>query len=198
MKACPQCNTRYPADAVYCFVDGRELSGIRDALLGTTVGGRYLVEDIIGEGGMAMVYRARHKLVDRVCAIKVMNQTFAGDPTGRERFRREAKSAQMLGHPNIIEIFDQGETSGRDALFGHGAPGGRDAEPPPRQGSGAPAAWPLHHDSAGPWHRPRPRPRRRPPRPEAREHLHLPAPGRNRSWSKSSTSASRARAAIHA
>jgi serine/threonine-protein kinase len=110
MKACPQCHIRYPQDSVYCFLDGAALEAIRDPLIGTTIAGRYLVEEVIGEGGMATVYRARHKLIDRPCAVKVMNPALATDPTTRERFRREAKSAQTLAHPNVIEIFDQGET----------------------------------------------------------------------------------------
>ena len=110
MKACPQCHIRYPTESVYCFLDGAVLEAIRDPLIGTTLAGRYLVEDVIGEGGMATVYRARHKLVDRPCAVKIMNPALASDPTTRERFRREAKSAQTLAHPNVIEIFDQGET----------------------------------------------------------------------------------------
>jgi eukaryotic-like serine/threonine-protein kinase len=111
MKACPQCHLRYPADAIYCFLDGAELAPIRDPLIGATIAGRYLVEEIIGQGGMATVYRARHKLVDRPCAVKVMNRVLAADPTVRERFRREAKSTQILAHPNVIEIFDHGETA---------------------------------------------------------------------------------------
>jgi serine/threonine-protein kinase len=110
MKACVQCHLRYPADALYCFVDGAELGPVRDPLIGATLGGRYFVEEAIGEGGMATVYRARHKLVDRPCAIKVMSASLATDATVRERFRREAKSTQMLSHPNVIEIFDYGET----------------------------------------------------------------------------------------
>jgi len=110
MKACPQCHIRYPADAVYCFLDGAVLEAIRDPLIGTTIAGRYVIEDVIGEGGMATVYRARHQLVDRPCAVKIMNPALAMDAKVRERFRREAKSAQSLAHPNVIEIFDQGET----------------------------------------------------------------------------------------
>jgi serine/threonine protein kinase len=110
MKACPQCLLRYQADAVYCFLDGAELRAVRDTLIGATVAGRYLVEEVIGRGGMATVYRARHKLVDRACAIKVVSRSLATDATVRERFRREAKSTQILVHPNIVEIFDHGET----------------------------------------------------------------------------------------
>jgi serine/threonine protein kinase len=110
MKACPQCHIRYPQDAVYCFLDGATLADIQDPLIGTTIAGRYLIQAVIGEGGMATVYRATHKLVDRPCAVKVMNPAMASDTTVRERFRREAKAAQSLAHPNVIEIFDQGET----------------------------------------------------------------------------------------
>jgi eukaryotic-like serine/threonine-protein kinase len=111
MKACPRCHQRYPTDVAYCFLDGAGLTAIHDALIGATIGGQYLVEEVIGEGGMATVYRARHKLVDRPCAVKVMNASLAADMTVRERFRREAKSVKALAHPNIVEIFDQGETA---------------------------------------------------------------------------------------
>ncbi len=117
MKACPQCNIRYPTEATYCFLDGAALTEIRDPIIGKTIAGRYVIEGHLGEGGMATVYRARHTLVDRPCAIKLMNPMFAKDPTTRERFRREARSAQALAHPNVIEIFDQGETEdGKDYI----------------------------------------------------------------------------------
>jgi len=109
MKTCPQCHIRYPADAIYCFLDGASLSLMVDPLIGTTLSGRYVIEDRLGEGGMATVYRARYKLMDRPCAVKVMKPAYSTDATVRERFRREAKSAQALAHPNVIEIFDQGE-----------------------------------------------------------------------------------------
>jgi serine/threonine-protein kinase len=112
MKACDNCKLKYPNDSSACFLCGRQLVAIRDPLIGTTIAGRYLVEDAIGEGGMATVYSAHHRLVDRPCAIKVMNPSFANNEVIRERFRREAKAAQKLAHPNIIEIFDQGEVDG--------------------------------------------------------------------------------------
>ncbi len=111
MKACPQCNLKYPSDKTACFVDGSKLVAIQDPRIGTTLGGRYVVEAVLGEGGMATVYRATHRLVDRSCAVKIMSQSYAGNEVIRERFRREAKAAQKLAHPNIIEIFDQGETT---------------------------------------------------------------------------------------
>ena len=110
MKTCTQCKMRYPNEASFCFVEGAELVDLPDPRIGTLLAGRYVIEEVIGEGGMATVYRAKHKLVDRAVAVKIMNPMLASDPIVRERFRREARSAQKLAHPNIIEIFDQGDT----------------------------------------------------------------------------------------
>jgi serine/threonine-protein kinase len=110
MKTCPQCGLRYPQESTFCFVDGATLAAAKDARIGTTVGGRYVLESVVGEGGMATVYRARHKLVDRPCAVKVLAAQLTADGTICERFRREARHAQRIAHPNIIEIFDQGTT----------------------------------------------------------------------------------------
>lgn len=110
MKVCPQCSLRYPNESQQCFVDGTTLKPMTDPRIGTTIANRYLIESVLGEGGMATVYKARHKLVDRPCAVKIMSPSLARDQVVRERFRREAKAAQKLAHPNIIEIFDHGDT----------------------------------------------------------------------------------------
>ncbi|AKT42147.1 serine/threonine protein kinase [Chondromyces crocatus] len=110
MKTCPQCNQRYPADSSFCFIDGAALTVEKDPRVGTTIAGRYVVEEALGIGGMATVYRAHHKLIDRPCAVKILSLQLAQDATARERFRREARHAQRIAHPNIIEVFDQGET----------------------------------------------------------------------------------------
>jgi serine/threonine-protein kinase len=110
MKSCSQCKLKYPDDSAACFLCGGALVALQDPLIGMTIAGRYQIEEVLGQGGMATVYAARHRLVDRPCAVKVMNPQFARNDVIRERFRREAKAAQKLAHPNIIEIFDQGET----------------------------------------------------------------------------------------
>jgi serine/threonine protein kinase len=110
MKACQNCKLKYPDDSTGCFLCGGILVAIQDPLIGTTIAGRYQLEEVLGQGGMATVYAARHRLVDRRCAVKVMSPQLARNEVIRERFRREAKAAQKLAHPNIIEIFDQGET----------------------------------------------------------------------------------------
>src|SRR5687767_9860806 len=109
MKACERCKLKFPDDTAGCFLCGSPLAVVNDPRIGSTINGRYQLEAAIGEGGMATVYAARHRLVDRPCAVKVMNAALAKNEVIRERFRREAKAAQKLAHPNIIEIFDQGE-----------------------------------------------------------------------------------------
>jgi serine/threonine-protein kinase len=109
MKQCPQCQLTYPNDCTFCFVDGIALVALRDPRIGSTLAGRYVIESELGVGGMATVYRARHKLVDRPCAIKILAAQFSQDSVLRERFTREARHAQRIAHPNVIEIFDQGE-----------------------------------------------------------------------------------------
>ena len=110
MKVCPTCGLQYQDDQSNCFVDNAVLEPMADPNIGKTLAGRYLVESPIGVGGMAVVYRARHTLVDRPVAVKIMAQQMARDKSLRERFRREAKNAAALAHPNIIEIYDYGET----------------------------------------------------------------------------------------
>ncbi|MFT5354678.1 MAG: tRNA A-37 threonylcarbamoyl transferase component Bud32 [Polyangiales bacterium] len=109
MKVCGQCGLKYPDDETRCFVDSTVLETADDPFLGATLAGRYLVEEVIGTGGMATVYRARHTLVDRPVAVKIMSGSLARDESLRERFRREAKNAAALAHPHIIEIYDYGE-----------------------------------------------------------------------------------------
>jgi hypothetical protein len=68
--------------------------------------GVYVVQEQIGSGGMAEVYRATHATLDREVAVKVLNPTFNSDPTFPLRFLREAKASAKLNHPNIITVYD--------------------------------------------------------------------------------------------
>ena len=109
MKACTQCHMRYPDDAgKHCFVDGAELVETTDPRIGSTIAGRYVIEANIGEGGMATVYRAKHKIIDRPCAIKIMNPMLAKDKVVRERFRREAQLLAELSHPRVVRYVAHG------------------------------------------------------------------------------------------
>lgn len=67
---------------------------------------RYQLEDILGRGGMAVVFRAKDLMLERDVAIKILKDNYSKDPAFRERFRQEAKAAANLSHPNIVTIHD--------------------------------------------------------------------------------------------
>jgi len=73
---------------------------------------RYAIERPIARGGMADVFLARDRQLDRPVAVKVLFPEFARDPTFVERFRREAQNAAMLNHPNIVSVYDYGQERG--------------------------------------------------------------------------------------
>ncbi|MFI7589451.1 PASTA domain-containing protein [Spongisporangium articulatum] len=81
---------------------------VKGGLLGRMVDDRYLVESKIADGGMATVYLAVDRRLDREVALKVMHADFGGDEEYASRFVREARSAARLSHPNIVQVFDQG------------------------------------------------------------------------------------------
>ncbi|MDQ3891005.1 MAG: serine/threonine protein kinase, partial [Actinomycetota bacterium] len=76
-------------------------------------GSRYAVERLLGRGGMASVYLARDRDLERPVAVKVLADPLALDEEFSARFRREAKTAAQLSHPNIVQVYDTGEEGGR-------------------------------------------------------------------------------------
>ncbi|MGI8661029.1 MAG: protein kinase domain-containing protein, partial [Thermoleophilaceae bacterium] len=78
----------------------------------TTVDGRYRVTGRIGSGGMADVYLAEDATLGREVALKVLHRRFAQDAEFVERFRREARAAANLTHPNVVGIYDRGQHEG--------------------------------------------------------------------------------------
>ncbi len=75
--------------------------------------GNYRIESLLGSGGMGRVFRGVHVLLNRPAAIKVMHDHLASDFGFQARFVQEAKAAAALTHPNIIQIYDFGESNGR-------------------------------------------------------------------------------------
>jgi len=81
-----------------------------DPALGRVIAGRYRLEARIGEGGMGIVYRARHVLIDRVVAVKLIRPDLRGETHLRAWMLREARAANRVDHAHIIDIHDIGET----------------------------------------------------------------------------------------
>jgi serine/threonine-protein kinase len=81
-----------------------------DPYLGRVVAGRYRLEARLGEGGMGVVYRARHVLIDRVVALKLIRPDLRGETHLRAWMLREARAANRVDHAHIIDIHDIGET----------------------------------------------------------------------------------------
>lgn len=79
--------------------------------------GKYEVLGELGQGGMAVVYRARHPQLQRDVAVKVLHPHLAGDPESRARFRREAMAAARLKHPNIVEVYDFADEDDRESFM---------------------------------------------------------------------------------
>ncbi len=82
---------------------------LADPLTGHLLDGRYRIGQRIARGGMAAVYEAVDIRLDRVCAVKTMHRSLGDDAEFAHRFTREARAAARLSHPNVVNVFDQGE-----------------------------------------------------------------------------------------
>jgi serine/threonine-protein kinase len=82
------------------------------SLIGRVIDGKYEILSALGEGGMGAVYVARRVLIGDEVAVKVLHTNLASDDTFVERFRREARAAAQLHHPNVVTIHDYGESHG--------------------------------------------------------------------------------------
>ncbi len=92
-------------------MDGPERRGA-DPWLGRVVGGRYRVEEILGRGGMGVVYKIKHQRMGKIAAMKVLHADLAQDPEVVGRFEREAEAVSRLAHPNTVQVFDFGTEGG--------------------------------------------------------------------------------------
>ena len=101
--------------------------------------GRYQLEQLVGQGGMAAVYKGVDSVLGRTVAVKVIRQVYAEDPHFLERFLQEARLVASLDHPNILPLYDFGEQDGRPYLVMPYLPGGSLAD----QMAALPQALPL-------------------------------------------------------
>jgi len=111
-KICPQCNTEYPAEQLFCPKDGGTLKSLGGAadMVGSIIQKVYHVKKKLGEGGMGTVYLAEHVKMGRKSALKVMNPGMVHDADAISRFNREAANASKINHPNVAAVYDFGET----------------------------------------------------------------------------------------
>ncbi|MBV8762564.1 MAG: protein kinase [Deltaproteobacteria bacterium] len=85
--------------------------------VGSEVDGRYKITELIGEGGMGKVYLAEHVEIGKRVALKVLHPSYSRMPDLVERFRREARAASKIGHPNIVDVTDSGSTPDGSVYF---------------------------------------------------------------------------------
>lgn len=108
-KTCSKCGEPFKEEALYCPHDGT-LLGSQDPFIGKVLDSKYKIEHLIGKGGMGNVYHAKHLHIGFPVAVKILHPDLTTDTTAVERFRREARSARAVNHPNAIQIMDFGIT----------------------------------------------------------------------------------------
>ncbi|HEY9713837.1 MAG TPA: serine/threonine-protein kinase, partial [Chroococcales cyanobacterium] len=110
-KACIACGQEFGEDVKTCPTDGTVLTTLMEEdMVGKQIGDKYEILEVIGGGGMGLIYKARHLLMKRIVAIKMMHPRYAANAMTLKRFQQEAQAASCLSHPNILTVFDFGLT----------------------------------------------------------------------------------------
>lgn len=123
MKICPKCRSEFPNEARFCPDDGQRLlidpAPVKDEdpYIGAVFDDRYEIISRLGQGGMGIVYRARHTIIGKNVAIKLLRMEYCHDQGVVERFIREAKAASRIGHPNIVDVTDFGQLQDGQIYF---------------------------------------------------------------------------------
>ena len=110
-KVCLECQRQFTGIVAACPHDGTQLVTLaRDPMIGTCLMGKYDIIDVIGHGGMGVVYKGRQVLMERVVAIKMLQSQHIADSMSVKRFHQEGKASSKFNHPNIITVYDFGVT----------------------------------------------------------------------------------------
>lgn len=110
-KACIICQKEYSGELTTCPIDNIALTVLevpRDPLVGTLFCDRFQITEVLGGGGMGMVYRATHLMMQRSVAIKILHTKMVGNADALKRFKVEAHAASNFSHPNILNVHDFG------------------------------------------------------------------------------------------
>jgi serine/threonine-protein kinase len=111
-KACVACGQEYDASHAVCPQDGTVLTplvgDVRENIIGKVFADKYEILEQVGTGGMGKVYKAKHLLMKRIVAIKVLLKELVSEAASLQRFQQEAEAASSLNHPHILTIFDFG------------------------------------------------------------------------------------------
>jgi len=110
-KICVACGKEFTGHLTACPEDGTTLTPLRTTdLVGTVLGDRYEIQELIGDGAMGQVYKAKHRLLKRTVAVKMMHPNLVSGAAALKRFQKEAELASALNHPNILTVYDFGVT----------------------------------------------------------------------------------------
>lgn len=99
------------------YSETEELMRSPESLVGKTIAERYQILEIIGQGGIGVVYKAQHTLMNRLVAIKMLRSESLKDERNWQRFQQEAQAISSMNHPNIVSIFDFGFNSNKSAFL---------------------------------------------------------------------------------
>jgi serine/threonine-protein kinase len=110
-KICMACSQEFTGLEACCPHDGNLLVPLpQDPYLNKKLANNYLILSVIGTGGMGVVYKAKHEVMDRFVAIKMLRAQFVTDSQNIKRFQQEAKAASRLDHSNVVTLYDYGVT----------------------------------------------------------------------------------------
>ncbi len=132
LQECPVCQRGNALDARFCAgcghpFDGEIVDGVyeggADPLLGRVIADRYRIEELLGRGGMGVVYRVEHVRIGKLMAMKLLHGALAREKDVIKRFKREAEAVSRLDHPNTVQVFDFGQSEGMMYLVMEYLPG---------------------------------------------------------------------------
>jgi eukaryotic-like serine/threonine-protein kinase len=108
-KGCVTCSNEFGNEHTVCPHDGTRLTPLNQTdLIGTVLDGRYEMQEVLGGGGMGLIYKAKHRLMNRTVAIKVLHKENVTSGDSLKRFRLEAEAVSSLSTPNILTVYDFG------------------------------------------------------------------------------------------